>query len=118
MDQAGAIYLVRFWIDPDAVETVLDWLDRGHIADVIDEPGFLWARRVRLANEDAADNGWPGFAMIYAVDSVESLESYFDSDAAQRFAAERAAKGLDTVIRMERDWGRVEFAAESDLAEV
>jgi len=117
MDQAGAILLVRFWINPDAVDTVLDWLDHGHIAEVIDEPGFLWARRARLANEDAADNGWPGFAMIYGIDSLENLERYFGGDAPQRFAAERAAKGLDDLMRVERDWGVVEFAAESDPAE-
>jgi len=117
MKDAGAVYMVRFWIRPDAIDTVLDWLDGGHIAEVVEGPGFLWARRVRLANEDAADDGWPGFAMIYGAENLEALHSYFKSDEPARFAKERAEKGIDELIRVERDWGVVEFSADSESAD-
>jgi hypothetical protein len=113
MEQAGAVYLVRFWVKPEAVDTVLDWLDHGHIAEVVAEPGFLWARRARLLNEDANDDGWPGFAMVYGIESLGHLDRYFESEAPRRFAAERAEKGLDDLMRVERDWGTVEFAADA-----
>jgi hypothetical protein len=112
MTDAGAVYIVRFWIRPDAVDTVLGWLDGGHIADVLKGPGFLWAHRVRLTNEDAADDGWPAYAMIYGAENLEALLGYFKSDAPERFARERADKGIDEMIRVERDWGVVEFSAE------
>jgi len=111
MADVGAVYMVRFWIRPDGVETVLGWLDNGHIAEVIEAPGFLWAKRVKLLNEDAAHDGWPAFAMIYATESLDALYGYFKSDAPARFAAERADKGLDELLRVERDWGVVEFSA-------
>ena len=114
MTDVGAVFLVRFWIRPDSIDTVLGWLDGGHIAEVVDAPGFLWARRVRLANEDAADDGWPGFAMIYGAENLDALHRYFKSDAPERFAIERAEKGIDELIRVERDWGVVEFAADAD----
>lgn len=111
MSQVGAVYMVRFWIRPDGVDTVLAWLDQGHIAEVIEAPGFLWAQRIRLVNDDAAHDGWPAFAMIYAVESLDALYDYFKSDAPERFAAERAEKGLDELLRVERDWGVVDFSA-------
>jgi Domain of unknown function (DUF4286) len=113
MAEVGALYMVRFWIRPDALDAVLGWLDGGHIAEVVETPGFLWARRVRLTNEEAADDGWPGYAMIYGVESLDALDAYFKSDAPGRFAAERAEKGLDALMRVERDWGVVEFTAGS-----
>jgi hypothetical protein len=115
MTDAGAVFMVRFWIRPDAIDTVLGWLDGGHIAEVVDAPGFLWARRIKLTNEDAADDGWPGYAMIYGAENLDALHRYFKSDAPERFAIERAEKGLDELIRMERDWGVVEFAIDADL---
>jgi len=111
---AGAVLLVRFWVRPDAVDTVLGWLDGGHIAEVMAAPGFRWARRLRLANADAADeDGWPGFAMVYGVESLEHLHRFFKSDAPARFAAERAEKGLDPLVRMAIDWGAAELAIEA-----
>jgi len=110
--QPGAVYIVRFWVEPGSLQTVLDWLDHGHIAEVVDEPGFLWAKRVRLLNDDP-DDGWPGFAMIYGIETREHLDRYFAGEAPKRFAAERAEKGLDDALRIERDWGVVEFAADA-----
>ncbi len=68
---APVVFIVRFWIKPGAQDTVLAWLDGGHIAEVVGEPGFLWARRYRLDAESG--DGWPAYAMIYGLASMEEL---------------------------------------------
>lgn len=98
-----AVYLVRFWIKPGSEQKVLDWLDGSHIADVVQQPGFLWARRFTLEEPD--DEGWPAFAMIYGVESLEALKTYFESAAAKGYAEERAQLGLDSLLKMDRNWG-------------
>ena len=54
---ATAIYLIRFWIKPGSEDKVLGWLDGGHIADVVKQPGFRWAQRIALELPDA--DSWP-----------------------------------------------------------
>jgi Domain of unknown function (DUF4286) len=105
---APAVYLVRFWIQPGHEQKVLDWLDGGHIADVIKQPGFLWARRFKLETPD--DDGWPAHAMIYGIESVEALKVYFEGEASRRYAKEREEIGLDALLRMDRNWGTLELS--------
>jgi hypothetical protein len=38
---APYFYIVKFWVHPDGHKSVLDWLDRGHMAEVVAQPGFL-----------------------------------------------------------------------------
>ncbi len=105
---AEAVYLVRFWIKPGSERKVLNWLDGGHIADVVNQPGFRWARRFALEQPDA--EGWPAYAMIYGVESLDALRTYFDSAAAKGYAEERARLGLDPLLRMDRNWGTTDLA--------
>lgn len=109
---APAIYMVKFWVKPGGEERVFDWLDNGHLADVVRQPGFLFTRRYRLVEPD--DAGWPAFAMIYGVESLEALDAYFDSEATRRYARERAELGLDDLLKMDRNWGTVEFAMDAE----
>jgi hypothetical protein len=55
--------------------------------------------------------------MIYGAENLEALHTYFKSDEPARFAQERAEKGIDELIRVERDWGVVEFSADSESAD-
>ncbi len=103
---APAIYLVKFWIQPGAEDRVLGWVDGGHLQDVAAQPGFLWARRFRLSEPDP--DGWPAFAMIYGLTSLDALQAYFASEAPARYAREREALGLDPLLRMDRNWGILE----------
>lgn len=105
---AAAIYLVKFWIKPGGEKKVFDWLDGGHLKDVVAQRGMLWARRYKLAEPDAA--GWPAYAMIYGVESLAALEAYFRSDASKRYAQERIALGLDALLKTERSWGTLDAA--------
>jgi len=102
---APFLYLVRFWVNPDGAAAVLRWLDGGHMRDVVAQPGFLWVRRVRL---DQEPEGWPGYLMIYGLESRQSLQAYFDGPAPARFAQER--KPFEHHLRMDRSWGAVDAA--------
>jgi hypothetical protein len=111
MQDANAVYLVRFWIKPGNEAKVFGWLDKGHIDDVVAQPGFLWARRYKL--EQATDDGWPGYAMIYGLESLDHLNAYFESDAVKQYAKEREELGLDALLRMDRAWGSRESGADA-----
>lgn len=101
--EAPAIYMVKFWVKPGGEKRVFDWLDGGHLQDVVAQPGFLWARRYDLVEPDA--EGWPAYAMIYGVESLDALYAYFDSEATKRYAHERIELGLDALLKMDRNWG-------------
>jgi hypothetical protein len=108
-DNAGMnapfVYIVRFWIHPESHDRVMAWLEDGHMAEVVSQPGFLWVRRVRLAT--SSDDGWSAHMMIYGLASQASLERYFASPFPAKFAAERAP--FEHHLRMERDWGHIDL---------
>jgi len=101
--EADTYYVVKFWVKPQGGDAVIRWLDERHMAEVAQQPGFLWARRCRL-DEDAPD-GWHAYLMIYGLESREALERYFNSPARARFTEE--GKPFQNVMRTERSWGRV-----------
>ena len=97
------VYIVQFWLDPEGGEKVLDWLNGNHLADVVGQPGFLWARMFDLEQVD--DDGWPAYMMMYGLESRQALDDYFNSDAPLQYARERAELGLEEVLRTERYFG-------------
>jgi len=109
---APALYFVRFWVNPASHKKVFEYLDNVHLKDVVSQPGFLWARRYKLAQVDS--NGWPGYQMLYAVESLAALETYFKSATSARYREEAARLGLmdENVVKMERLWGALEKAVD------
>ena len=101
---APYFYLVKFWVHPESRKAVLDWLDSGHMADMVALPGFLFVRRVKLEQE--SEDGWSGFMMIYGVESKAALQRYFDGPAPAKFAQQR--KQFEHHLRMERVFGAVD----------
>lgn len=99
--------VVRFWVAPDAETEVLTWLEGGHVAEVVGQPGFRWCRRLKLAPQD----GWNGYAMIYGIESRAAFEAY-DGNAQlkHKFARERAP--FEARMRIERFAGEVDYAWE------
>lgn len=96
------IYLVRVWINPKVEKEVLAWLDGGHTADVVGQPGFVEAHRYRL--EQDAPDGWHAYVNLYLLESRQALETYFnDAKLHERFGKERA--GFNDAIRTDRAWG-------------
>jgi hypothetical protein len=99
MKQARFFLIVRFSVEPQAEAQALAWLDGGHIAEVVGQPGFLWSKRIRL------DAG--GFVMIYGLESRAAFEAYEANAALKaKFARERAP--FERYMRIERSTGEVE----------
>ena len=63
---APVLYMVKVWVSPDGGSGYLRWLEHKHMAEVIAEPGFLWARKVHLDQVD--DKGWEGYLLIYGLE--------------------------------------------------
>jgi hypothetical protein len=98
--------VVRFWVAPEAEAQVLAWLEGGHVAEVVSQPGFLWCKRLRLEPKD----GWSGYAMIYGIESRAAFEAYNGNAALMaRFAAERAP--FQARMRIDRFFGEVDYEA-------
>lgn len=99
--------VVRFWVAPEAEARVLRWLEGGHVAEVVGQPGFLWCKRLRIAPQD----GWNGYAMIYGIESRRAFEAYDGNPRLKaKFAAERAP--FESSLRIDRFFGEVDFTAE------
>ncbi|HJQ83134.1 MAG TPA: DUF4286 family protein [Candidatus Binatia bacterium] len=109
---APVLYFVKAWVSPDGGERWLRWLEKKHMAEVLREPGFLWARRCRLAQRD--EQGWDGWLLVYALDSPASLDRYLASPARERFW--RELEPLNDVHRAERFWGTVDLRLEAPTA--
>ena len=90
--------VVRFRVAPEAEAQLLRWLDGGHMAEVASQPGFLWAKRIRL--EDNA------YLMIYGIESKAAFEAYESNSALKaKFAKERAS--FEKHMKIERFAGEV-----------
>jgi hypothetical protein len=99
MKEAKFHLVVRFSIEPQAEKQVLRWLDGGHVAEVLQQKGFLWGKRLRLGEHQ--------FAMIYGLESRAAFEAYEASTALKaKFARERAP--FEKHMRIERFSGEVE----------
>lgn len=107
MNDARFFLVVRFWIAPGGEPQVMRWLEGGHIAEVVRQPGFLWCRRLRMPEKDAT--GWSAHAMIYGIASRAHYEGYMaNKELHTKFNRERepfAAK-----LRIERFAGEVDYA--------
>ncbi|MCW5770177.1 MAG: hypothetical protein KIT16_00975 [Rhodospirillaceae bacterium] len=112
--EAPALYMVKFWVKPGGEKKVFDWLDGGHLQDVVKQPGFLWARRYKLVEPDK--DGWAAHAMLYGVKSLDALYAYFKSEPTKRYAQERIELGLDPLLKMDRNWGTLELAVAAPAA--
>jgi hypothetical protein len=107
MKEARFFLVVRFWIAPGGEAQVMRWIEGGHIAEVLRQPGFLSVRRLKIAEPDAT--GWSAHAMIYGIESKSDYDRYMANQALHaKFAKERepfAAK-----LRIERFAGEVDFS--------
>jgi len=106
---APVLYMVKVWVSPDGGERYLRWLEEKHMAEVIREPGFLWAQRCRLEQRD--EQGWLGYLLIYGLESRAALERYLASPARERFW--RELEPLGDVQRAERFYGTVDLRLEA-----
>ena len=107
MKAPGFFLVVRFWIAPQAEAGVLGWLEGGHVAEVLAQPGFLWCRRIRLADPDP--QGRKGYSMLYGIESQDAYDRYNGNETLRaRFASQRAP--FEKHLRIERYAGAVDYA--------
>ena len=107
MKDPGYIYVVRFWVAPEARGQIMDWLKGGHIRDVVGCAGFLWCRSIDLGERD--DKGWHAHAMIYGIESAEDFDAYqADKVLQQRLVEQR--RDFAHQLRIERFAGKVTLA--------
>jgi hypothetical protein len=105
MQDPGFFLVVRFWVAPQAEAEALGWLDGGHVAEVLRQPGFLWSRRIRLAEKNA--DGWGGYTMIYGIASAADFANYSANTALhEKFKRERAP--FEKQLKIDRFAGAVE----------
>ena len=96
--------VVRFWVAPEAEGALMRWLEGGHMAEVVAQPGFQWCKRLRLEPKD----GWNGYSMIYGIESRAAFEAYNGNQALMaKFAAERAP--FEGKLRLDRFFGEVDY---------
>ncbi len=105
MAEAPYVYSVLVHVDPDRGGDYVAWLDNKHIADVVGFPGVLWARRFRL--DEAADDGWDRYLVIYGFESRDVLARYQESELFQSFAEE--IKPFEGLFRLQRFFGQVDL---------
>lgn len=99
MQEAAYFYVSKFWIAPAGKAALMEWLDNGHVAEVVSQPGFLWCRQIDLREKDA--DGCEAYLMIYALESEEQFKRYKANEAlAAKFAAQR--KDFAHHLRMDR----------------
>jgi hypothetical protein len=98
MNEPGFFLVVRFTVAPQAERQVMRWLDGGHMAEVLRQPGFLWCKRIKVAQHE--------YAMIYGIASKAHFDAY-EADAAlkEKFARERAP--FEKHMKIERFAGQV-----------
>ena len=102
MKEAKYFLAVRFAIEPQAEAQVLRWLDGGHAAEVVKQPGFLWCRRIVGANHT--------YMMLYGIESKAAFLSYENNlSLKKKFADERAP--FEKHMKIERFHGEVAFSA-------
>jgi hypothetical protein len=107
MKDAKFFLVVRFWVAPGGEQPVMRWLEGGHMAEVVRQPGFLWVKRLRVAEKDAT--GWSAHAMIYGIESRQHFDQYTSNkELHAKFNKER--EPFATKLRIERFSGEVDLA--------
>lgn len=75
-------YIVTIEVAPEAEAAWSRWQSEHHIPEVLAEPGFLGARKLR--DTQRAADGWSRYAVVYTLESREAFDRYTNSEAAAR----------------------------------
>lgn len=103
---APVFYMVRSWVSPDGGQDYITWLETKHMADILAQPGVMWARKVDL--DQADEKHWGSVLLVYGFESRDALNAYLASPARKSFWVE--LEEFNDVHRSERFWGDVDFS--------
>lgn len=98
MNEPGFFLVVRFAVAPQAESQVLAWLDGGHMAEVLRQPGFLWCKRIRIAEHQ--------YSMIYGIASKSHFDAY-EANAALKAKFAREREPFEKHMKIDRFAGQV-----------
>jgi len=101
---APFLYYVMLDVHPKKGQPFLKWLSDKLILNVLEHPGFLWARRVAL--EESAEDGWKKLILVYAVNNREDYLAYKNSDLFGRVKED--LKQFEGQYRVQRFFGQVD----------
>ena len=72
------IFHFNLSIHPDLVADIVRYAIEGHVAEVAQQPGFLWGKFLDLNKTD--ERGWRQFTSIYGVESREALDAFLNGE--------------------------------------
>lgn len=75
------LYVLHIQVDPAVEAEWKAWTVEKHIPDVLAEAGFT---RASLYDVESPEAEWPGYVVIYSLDSYEELQRYLASPALVR----------------------------------
>ncbi len=80
-ESSNLLYMVRSIVNPSVERAWDKWHSDSHIPDVLKQPGFLKATKLRRSESPSSD---PEYWTIYEMTSLEAFQRYNSSDAAKR----------------------------------
>ncbi|HEY8209943.1 MAG TPA: DUF4286 family protein [Myxococcaceae bacterium] len=93
------LYMVSVDVAPPSEAAWNDWHTRYHIPEVLQQPGFIGARK--FSEPSPLTDGWFRYVILYELDSPSSLSAYEQSDSAKRIRADHEQR-FGNVTRVAR----------------
>ena len=108
MKEANFFLVVRFWIAPGGEEQVMRWIEGGHMAEVMRQPGFLWVRRLKVAGSRRHRLERARHDLRHRI-ARRHYDRYMGNHAAAR-QVRKGARAVRSKLRIERFAGEVDFS--------
>lgn len=80
LESSNLLYVVKSIVNPSAERAWDKWHSDSHVPDVLKQPGFLKATKLRRSDSPSSD---PEYWTIYEMTSLEAFQRYNNSDAAR-----------------------------------
>jgi hypothetical protein len=87
-EQTLALYIVRTWVPEEQLEEWNKWHTEVHVPEVATQPGVLWARKYRVAEDNHLGDWTPQYVTIYEFESLAAFEAYRNGETAARLRKE------------------------------
>jgi hypothetical protein len=85
--QSEVLFIFHLWVEPEAYPRIHRYAAEGHVAEVVDHPGFRWGCEIDFGETDA--QGWKRIATVYGVETRTALDDFLASDDFKSYAEQR-----------------------------